>query len=433
MSIKIGAISLGRSTKKYTHDMSFDNNTTMGFGFMQPLCSQLMYKGDKINLSAKQLVRLAPMPVPSFARIKAVNRAFFVPMTDVFPAWDALLAHQPVSTTVYSYIPEKLPRISNRFLATWLIGCYGYYGLFAQTSTVGVGGQSNQIQRYPQHVQAFKVTQKIMEIVGEPQGVTSTGFYFVMVMGMFDFSIGANIMLSAIVGCVLATKFNLGYFGLIVGGILTGTIVGLLNGIFYVKLRIPSMIVTTGLALIYESLANYMAGGVEQTLPAHLRAFGRMPWDIILALVACVVAYIFLNYTKIGTYTYAIGSDEFVAKNMGINVNKYKVLAFILSGAFLGVMAILTISYGSSMVAVTGMASMSRNFVPTMGCFFGLAFKKYGMPLQAIIIGEFVINIIFFGFIALGAPTAIQDVITGFALLIIVTLTTKVTKGEIVK
>ena len=259
--------------------------------------------------------------------------------------------------------------------------------------------------------------------------VGAVGFYFVMVMGMFDFSIGANIMLSAIVGCVFATRFNLGYFGLIVGCILTGTIVGALNGMFYVKLRIPSMIVTTGLALIYESLA----GGVEQTLPSNLRAFGQMPWDIILALVACVVAYIFLNYTKIGTYTYAIGSDEFVAKNMGINVNKYKVLAFILSGAFLGVMAILTISYGSSMVAVTGMASMSRNFVPTMGCFFGLAFKKYGMPLPAIIIGEFVINIIFFGFIALGAPTAIQDVITGLALLIIITLTTKATKGEIVK
>ena len=193
--------------------------------------------------------------------------------------------------------------------------------------------------------------------------VGAVGFYFVMVMGMFDFSIGANIMLSAIVG--------------------------ILNGIFYVKLRIPSMIVTTGLALIYESIANYIAGGVEQTLPANIRAFGQMPWDIILALVACAVAYIFLNYTKIGTYTYAIGSDEFVAKNMGINVNKYKVLAFILSGAFLGVMAILTISYGSSMVAVTGMASMSRNFVPTMGCFFGL--------------------------------------------LIIITVTTKSTKGEIVK
>lgn len=263
--------------------------------------------------------------------------------------------------------------------------------------------------------------------------VGAVGFYFVMVMGMFDFSIGANIMLSAIVGCVFATKFNLGYLGLIAGSILTGAIVGLLNGTFYVKLKIPSMIVTTGLALIYEAVANYIAGGVEQTLPSNLRAFGQMPGDIILALLACALAYVILNYTKIGTYTYAIGSNEFVAKNMGIKVNKYKVLAFVLSGAFLGIMAVLTISYGSSMVAVTGMSSMSRNFIPTMGCFFGLAFKKYGMPLQAIIIGEFVINIIFFGFIALGAPTAIQDVITGLALLIIITVTTKKEKGEIVK
>ncbi|XME01500.1 ABC transporter permease [Lachnospiraceae bacterium C1.1] len=263
--------------------------------------------------------------------------------------------------------------------------------------------------------------------------VGACGFYFVMVTGMFDFSIGANIMLSAIVGCVLANKFNLGYFGLIIGCIITGTIVGTLNGFFYVKLRIPSMIVTTGLALIYESVANYMAGGIEQTLPANLRMFGAMPGDIILALISCAIAYILLNYTKLGTYTYAIGSNEFVAKNMGIDVNKYKRLAFITSGAFFGIMAILTISYGSSMVAVTGMASMSRNFVPTMGCFFGMAFRKYGIPLQAIIIGEFVINIIFFGFIALGAPTAIQDVITGFALLIIITLTTKVRKGDIVK
>lgn len=263
--------------------------------------------------------------------------------------------------------------------------------------------------------------------------VGAVGFYFVMVMGMFDFSIGANIMLSAIVGCVFATRFNLGYLGLIAGSIFTGAIVGLLNGAFYVKLKIPSMIVTTGLALIYEAVANYIAGGVEQTLPSNLRAFGQMPGDIILALLACALAYVILNYTKIGTYTYAIGSNEFVAKNMGIKVNKYKVLAFVLSGAFLGIMAVLTISYGSSMVAVTGMSSMSRNFIPTMGCFFGLAFKKYGMPLQAIIIGEFVINIIFFGFIALGAPTAIQDVITGLALLIIITVTTKKEKGEIVK
>lgn len=263
--------------------------------------------------------------------------------------------------------------------------------------------------------------------------VGAVGFYFVMVMGMFDFSIGANIVLSAIVGCVLATRFHLGYVGLVIGALISGMVVGFLNGFLYVKLRIPSMIVTTGLALIYESLASYAAGGIEQTLPSNLRALGQMPGDVILAVFACFVAYFFLNYTKIGTYAYAIGSDESVSKKMGVDVDLYKVLAFILSGGFFGMMAVLTISYGSSIIATTGMLSMSRNFVPTMGCFFGLAFRKYGIPIQAIVLGEFLVNIIFFGFIALGAPTAIQDVITGLALLIIITLTTRVSKGEIVK
>jgi len=66
-----------------------------------------------------------------------------------------------------------------------------------------------------------------------------------MAMGMFDFSIGANIMLSAIVGSVFAGRLGMGYFGLILGCVLTGTVVGFLNGFFYVNLRIPSMIVTT--------------------------------------------------------------------------------------------------------------------------------------------------------------------------------------------
>ena len=259
------------------------------------------------------------------------------------------------------------------------------------------------------------------------------GFYFVMVMGMFDFSIGANIVLSAIVGCIFASKLGLGYFGLVIGSLITGALVGLLNGFLSTKLRIPSMIVTVGTALILESLANYVANGETQTLPDNLRWFGSIGGSIVLAAVAFVVAFVLLNYTKIGTYTYAIGSNEFVAKNMGINVDKYKTIAFVISGAFFGAEAILSIGYGSSMVAVTGMSSMSRNFIPTMGCFFGLAFRKYGIPLQAIIIGEFFVNIIFYGFIALGAPTAIQDVITGLALLVIITVTTRTAKGEIVK
>jgi ribose transport system permease protein len=261
--------------------------------------------------------------------------------------------------------------------------------------------------------------------------VGGCGLYFICVMGLFDFSIGANIVLSSVLACFFAEKF--GYAGLILMPIICGTLIGLLNGIVYIKLHIPSMIVTVGLALIYESLSVFATQGQEQILESSNCAFGTYPANLILALCAFFLAGLLIKYTKIGTYTYAIGSNEYVAKNMGVNVNKYKVVAFVLCGFFVGIMSILTISYGTSMTAATSMSSMSRNFTPLMGTFFGLAFRKYGKPITAIVIGEFIISMIFNGFVAIGAPSTIQNVVTGAALLLIVMFTTKPVKGFVVK
>lgn len=261
--------------------------------------------------------------------------------------------------------------------------------------------------------------------------VGACGLYFIVVMGLFDFSIGSNVVLSSIIGIILSRYW--GYAGLLIGCIACGTLLGFLNGIVYVKLKIPSMIVTVGLLLLFESFAYFASQGWKQSLPTELQAFGRAPGNMILALIAFFLTSLILKYTKIGTYCYAIGSNEYIAKNMGINVNKYKLIGFMLVHFFVGIMAVLSVSYGTSMTAITGMGSMARNFQPLMGCFFGLAFKKYGSPVVAIVIGEFIIAIIFNGFIALGAPTTIQNVVTGAALLAIVALTTKPEKGAIVK
>ena len=106
---------------------------------------------------------------------------------------------------------------------------------------------------------------------------------------------------------------------------------------------------------------------------------------------------------------------------------------FTVCGFFVGIQSILTISYGTSMTSASNLASMSRNFTPLMGTFFGLAFRKYGHPIVAIVIGEIIISLMFNGFVALGAPITIQNVITGIALLAIVTMTTKPVKGLVVK
>ncbi len=261
--------------------------------------------------------------------------------------------------------------------------------------------------------------------------VGGCGLYFIVVMGLFDFAVGSNIVLSSIVGVILSQKF--GYAGFIIGCLGCGTLIGLLIGFLYNQLNVPSMIVTVGLMLIFESVAVFAAGGVKQTLPENLRFFSGAPGNIILALLAFLFMYFILNYTKIGTYCNAIGSNEFTAKNMGINVKKYKLIGFMLLHFFVGIMAILTVSYGTTMTALTGMSTMSRNFQPLMGTFFGVAFRKYKMPITAIVVGEFIIAIIFNGFVALGAPTTIQNVVTGGALLVIVALTARGGKGSVVK
>ena len=253
--------------------------------------------------------------------------------------------------------------------------------------------------------------------------VGGCGLYFICVMGPFDMSVGANIVLSSIIACNASVKF--GYAGLVIAP--------LINGIVYIKLHISSLIVTCALSLIYEALSVYATNGKNVILSTEYRAFGDYPVNLILALIAyCLCAFI-LKYTKIGTYTYAIGSNEVVAKNMGVNVSKYKIVAFTLAGFFFGLQAILTISFGTSMTSASNLSSMSRNFTPLMGTFFGLAFKKYGHPVVAIVIGEMIIQLMFNGFVALGAPTTIQNVVTGAALLLIVALTTKPVKGLVVK
>ena len=88
--------------------------------------------------------------------------------------------------------------------------------------------------------------------------VGAVGLYFIIVMGLFDFSIGANCILCAIVGTVCMKNLGLGYPGFLIAPLICGALVGLVNGIAYIKLHIPSMIVTTGLALIYESVGYYV-------------------------------------------------------------------------------------------------------------------------------------------------------------------------------
>lgn len=114
-------ISVGVKTKRYTHTLPFDNNTTMQFGVIQPLFHQFLNDKDKLSADFRQLVRLSPLPVPTFGRMHLENNINFVKMTDIFPAYEAFLSHQFISTSHSQYVPTKLPFVTPSLLCLWLL------------------------------------------------------------------------------------------------------------------------------------------------------------------------------------------------------------------------------------------------------------------------------------------------------------------------
>lgn len=118
--MKFPSISLGRVSKTYTHDMSFDNNTTYPFGVVQPLMSQRLDANSHLSVNIRQLIRLAPMPVPTFARLFANNEVSFVPTVEVCPYYEAFLSQLSYKGTKQTFYPTKLPVVSNSLLL-WLL------------------------------------------------------------------------------------------------------------------------------------------------------------------------------------------------------------------------------------------------------------------------------------------------------------------------
>ncbi len=248
--------------------------------------------------------------------------------------------------------------------------------------------------------------------------IAGCGCYFIIAMGLFDFSLGANIILSALIGCKLSSAY--GYAGLILGCLLMGAVIGAVNGALYLKFRIPSIIVTVGLMMIYECIGVFMAGDTTNKLKPEIKLLGQAPYNLYVALIAFLAAVILLYGTKMGVYVRAIGRNELMARNMGVDTDRYKFLGFLLCGIFAGITGMLTISYTSTMIPVQGMSSMARNFQPIMGCFVGLAFKKYINPVFSIIAAEFMISMIVSGVMTNGLDSTLQDCIIGMILLIIV-------------
>lgn len=120
--MKIGNINIGSSTDKNFFDMSHDVSTTCDFGFAQPTLVQAVMPRSSFVLNSHSFVRLAPMPCPTFGRIKVKQDTVFVPMKDVFTAFDSFISGTSVNNpNVGVYVPETVDYINSNRLFDFIL------------------------------------------------------------------------------------------------------------------------------------------------------------------------------------------------------------------------------------------------------------------------------------------------------------------------
>lgn len=169
-------------------------------------------------------------------------------------------------------------------------------------------------------------------------------------------------------------------------------------------------------------------------LERDLAILGGIPYNIIVVIVTTVIFYCIYYKTKFCYNVRAISGDEIIAKNNGINVDRTKFLAYVVGSIFIGIAAVIQMSYATSMSAKLSMESLSMSFKPLMAMIVGVQLQDYvGLP-AGIFIGSFMISTLFSGLVALGFPAPAQDIALGIFLVVVVSLSTNTERiGELLE
>lgn len=111
-------ISIARNQRKKTkRNLTHEVSTTSDFGFCQPILCREMVAQDSFRMRLGQIVRLQPMPLPTFGSIQVKNYTAFVPFADIFHPYESLLSGQTYSGSASRYIPVSVPKIRLSTLA----------------------------------------------------------------------------------------------------------------------------------------------------------------------------------------------------------------------------------------------------------------------------------------------------------------------------
>lgn len=258
------------------------------------------------------------------------------------------------------------------------------------------------------------------------------GVTFPLLTGGVDLSIGTGLICYAIVGSYVISNGHMPVgVGMLVVMIMS-LIIGFINGIIIAKLDLPPFITTLCTMMIVRGLGSILTGGLSGVWPMAGSAGGWcrsifkitvgktiIPIGIIWMLILIAIMSIILRKTKIGRYILAIGSNKEALRLSGVNVVKWQVIAYIISGFFAGLAAIAYACTFSNITPGTG-AGLELDAIG--GAIIGGTSMTGGSgSIVGTLLGVLVISLLKTGLPYIGLQANWQQIITGLVLLAAIT------------
>lgn len=253
-----------------------------------------------------------------------------------------------------------------------------------------------------------------------PLAIGGLGMVFVISQGSTDISMGSVVAFAAAIAALSSTFLPL--YIIFPVAIITGGVIGFLNGFLVSYFKMPSIMVTLAVSIGLRGFIAYLT-----SQDSHLASKEILTLDlfgnklIIFVIVVLVMGYIF-EFTKVGYFSKAIGENELAGECTGISVNKMKILAFVLSGMMAGLIGLMTVarvggisSRLGNMFELQVMLAVFVGGVPVAG---GMASKAY-----KVLLGSATIAVLNSGLVLLRVSSDYSKGLQGIILILVVFLT----------
>lgn len=256
-------------------------------------------------------------------------------------------------------------------------------------------------------------------------GTLALGMTFVLIVGGIDLSVGSVVTLTTVVLGLCLVDFGLDTWLALPLGLMTGCVIGLANGLLVVKTNVPPVIVTLGMMYMMQSVASFITRGAITSLAEFSVVtflgqgyVGAIPVPALILLSLTIICYILLTRTTFGAYVRAIGGNRDASVVMGLEVARYQIAVYVLSGLMASIAGVMVAGRLSMSSAQTGLGlELPAIAAAVLG---GTSLVGGEGTVFGTLIGALIISVVFNGLILLGLPFFYQLVATGCVLVLAV-------------